>query len=308
MTLLFNSDPTRGAIFAEIFGAAFPGIPVRIGADSVAGPEVRYLVTWQAPPDLFTRYPNLELVLSLGAGVDQFDLAAFPPHVQLVRLVDEDFASMMRDYACMAVLACHRNLPEYAGQQRAEVWREVPVRLAAERRVGVLGLGHLGLAVTAALAGFGFPLSGWSRSPRSVKGLRCLSGPTGLATILAQSDIIVCLLPLTEETRGILNADLFARLPQGASLVHAGRGAQLDPDALLAALDSGHLASAILDVTEPEPLRPGDPLWRHPRVIITPHVACQTRPQSLARHAISVLRAHQAGQPLPGRVESTRGY
>lgn len=308
MTLLFNSDPARGAIFAELLGAACPEIPVRIGADSVAGPEVRYLVTWQAPPDLFTRYPNLELVLSLGAGVDQFDLSAFPPQVRPVRLVDADFASMMRDYACMAVLACHRNLPEYVGQQRAELWQELPVRLAAERRVGVLGLGHLGLAVTSALASFGFPLSAWSRSARTVPGLRCLSGPSGLETILRETDILVCLLPLTAETRGILNADLFARLPRGASLVHVGRGAQLDPTALRHALDTGHLSSAMLDVTNPEPLTPGDPLWQHPRVIVTPHVACQTRPESLARHAINVLQAHQRGQPLPGLVERTRAY
>ncbi|RWR05064.1 2-hydroxyacid dehydrogenase [Paenirhodobacter populi] len=308
MTLLFNSDATRGTIFADILRTAFPDIPVRIGADSVAGPEVRYLMTWTAPADLFTRYPNVEVIFSLGAGVDQFDLRSFPPGVQLVRLVDEDLAAMMRDYVCMGVLAAHRNLPEYLGQQRDEVWRALPVKLAPERRVGVLGLGQLGQAVLAALASFGFRLSGWSRSPREIAGVRCHSGAEGLDAILRESDILVCLLPLTAETRGILNADLFAKLPEGAALVHAGRGAQLDPQALREALDSGRLSGAILDVTTREPLPPGDPLWHHPRVIVTPHIACQTRPEVMARHTITVLRAHREGRPLPGLVESGRGY
>jgi glyoxylate/hydroxypyruvate reductase len=308
MTLLFNSDAERGAIVSEIFGKAFPDIPVRIGAESVEGPEVRYLVTWTVPADLFARYPNIEIVLSLGAGVDQFDLAVFPTGVKLVRLIDDDLAAMMRDYVCMGVLAAHRNLPEYLSQQRAEVWQPVPVRLASERRIGVLGLGQLGQVVLAALAGFGFPLSGWSRGPRDIPGVRCHSGAEGLDAILRESDILVCLLPLTEETRGILNAALFAKLPEGATLVHAGRGAQLDAPALLAALDSGHLSGAILDVTDPEPLPAGDPIWRHPRVIVTPHVACQTRPQGIARHAVEVVRAHLDGRSVPGQVEADRGY
>lgn len=308
MTLLFNSDSARGAKFAEVFGATFPEIPVRIGTGGLREPDVRYLVTWEAPADMLDRYPNIEVVISMGAGVDQFDLSAFPTGVKLVRLVDEELASMMRDYVCMAVLGCHRNLPEYVGQQRGEVWHELPVRLASDRRVGVLGLGQLGLGVARALAPFDFPLSGWSRSEHQVPGLRCLSGSLGLEMILRDSDILVCLLPLTPATRGILNADLFAKLPRGAALVHVGRGAQLDPQALRDALDAGHLASAILDVTNPEPLPPGDLLWHHPRVIVTPHVACQTRPQGLARHAINVVRAHLDGRHLPGLVQACRGY
>lgn len=307
MTLLFNADPLRGARFAALMAKALPEIAVH--SPQTADPaQVRFLVTWQAPPDMFRCYPKLELVLSLGAGVDQFDLAAFPPGVRLVRLVDEDLGLMMRDYVCMAVLACLRQLPTYLDQQRSRLWQEHRLRMASETRVGVLGLGQLGRAVTAALAPFGFPVSGWSRSPRDLPGLRGLSGPEGLETILHDSDILVCLLPLTPETRGLLNAGLFAKLPRGASLIHVGRGAQLDQTALLAALDSGQLASAVIDVTQPEPLPAEDPLWSHPGVILTPHIACQTRPEALARHATRVLRAHLAGAEVPGLIQPAQGY
>lgn len=308
MTVLFNADAARGEVLAAGLAGAFPDLPVKIGLDAVEGPEVNYLVTWQMVPGLFDRFPNLKIVFSLGAGVDQFDVGTFPAGVRLVRLVDPALASMMRDYVCMAVLAAHRDLPAYLGQQRAETWAPLPVRLAQERRVGVLGLGQLGQAVLGALAPFGFALSGWSRSPREIAGVRCHAGADGLDAILAESDILVCLLPLTPETGGILNAGLFAKLPAGATLVHVGRGAQLDPRALRAALDSGHLAGAILDVTAPEPLPPGDPLWQHPHVIVTPHIACQTRADALARHMIEVLHAEAAGRPLPGVVEAGRGY
>lgn len=308
MTFLFNSDIARGTIFANILAQSIPDMPVKIGMDAVDGPEVKYLLTWNVVPGMFERFPNLEIVFSLGAGVDQFDISAFPSHVELVRLIDPDLSAMMREYVSMGVLAAHRDIPAYRDQQNREIWQPIPVKLASQRRVGVLGLGQLGQVVLAALAGFGFPLSGWSRSQHEINGVTCYSGASGLDAILANSDILVCLLPLTTETQGILNADLFAKLPVGASLVHAGRGAQLDSGALYAALESGHLSGAVLDVTNPEPLPAGDPLWHHPRVIITPHVACQTRPEGMARHVIDVLHHHRNGTPLPGLVERTRGY
>lgn len=308
MTILFNSDAARGQVFADILAQTMPDLPVKIGLENVDGPEVHYLLTWKVVPGMFERFPNLRIVFSLGAGVDQFDVAAFPPGVRLVRLVDPDLAAMMREYVCMGVLAAHRDIPAYLGQQRNAEWTPVPVKLASERRVSVLGLGQLGQVVLQALAEFGFALSGWSRSAREIDGVTCYSGPDGLDAILAQTDILVCLLPLTPETQGILNADLFAKLPKGASLVHAGRGAHLDGAALYAALETGQISGAVLDVTNPEPLPPEDPLWHHPHVLITPHIACQTRAESLARHVVDVLSCEERGAPLPGLVQAGRGY
>jgi glyoxylate/hydroxypyruvate reductase A len=220
-------------------------------------------------------------------------------------MLEPGLAEQMREYVTLGVLALHRDLPLYLDNQRARRWQPAANRPAAERRVGVMGLGTLGQAALAALAPFGFPLAGWSRSRKAIPGVDCF---TDLDAFLARTDILVCLLPLTPETTGLLDARLFARLPQGARLLHAGRGRQLDPAALLAALDGGRLAAAMLDVTDPEPLPPDDPLWHHPRVILTPHVAGQARAEEAAAHVIAGIRADRTGAPVPGLVDPERGY
>lgn len=308
MTFLILTYPERANVFADVFARELPDLTFASSADAVDPADVRYLMTWSFPEDLITRYPNLELIFSTGAGIDQVVNAPLPPKARLVRMVESGVTTMVRDYVVMSVLALHRDLPAFLEQQRAQVWKTRDFVWADQRHVGILGLGQLGATVAESLRPFGFQLHGWSRSAKDLPGVTCHHGDDGLATMLAQSDILVCLLPLTDETRGILNANLFARLPKGAALVQAGRGGHMDQQALLDALNSGHLSAAFVDVTLPEPLPAGDPLWSHPRVILTPHVAGHSRADTAAEATVRNILNHRAGQPISGLVDPARGY
>ncbi|MCE7028856.1 2-hydroxyacid dehydrogenase [Jiella avicenniae] len=309
MALLYLSGAERAAVWRPIFERELPDVPFLDGEAAVADPrDVRFIAAWTLPAGIVERYPGLEMILSVGAGVDQLDFAALPEQVAVARMITPSIGEMMRDYTLLGVLAMHRQLPRYLDQQRQKVWKAGPVELARRRRVGVLGLGQLGRATIDALLPLGFQLAGWSRTPRTIAGVETFAGTAGLRPFLSRTDILVCLLPLTPETENILDADLFDALPEGACLVHAGRGRHLDHDALLAALDRGRLADAFLDVTDPEPLPAEHRLWTHPQVILTPHVATVTDFEEGAVCAVECIRAHLAGRPVPGRVDRAKGY
>jgi glyoxylate/hydroxypyruvate reductase A len=307
-TFVYKADPERGRQWAEIFQREAPQIAFRIWPDVGDPLSVRYLAAWQPPSDIATRFPNLKLLFSTGAGIDQFDLAALPPTLPVLRMIEPGIVDGMVEYVVHAVLDLHRDMPAYRRAQQRREWQPLPVKTAGERRVGVLGLGSLGQAVLQKLVALGFACAGWSRSRRALDGVRCFAGDAELGEFLARADILVCLLPLTAETRGFLNAALFARLPVGSALVQVGRGPQLVVADLLSALDSGRLAEAVLDVTDPEPLPPADPLWAHERVRITPHIASQTQPGTAARVILDNLNRFARGEALVGLVDRQRGY
>lgn len=305
---LLLSTPDRAEAFGCAFAEHLPGIRLATDPDAVDPAQVRYLMAWQFPDDIAERWPDLDLIFSTGAGIDQLLDCELPARARLVRMIEPGNTCMVRDYVVMAVLALHRDLHGYRRQQAREVWQARQIQWPDQRRVGIMGLGELGQASLAALRPFGFQLAGWSRSAKAIEGVECHHGPDGLQPFLSRTDILVCLLPLTPDTRGILNDDLFAALSPAACLVQVGRGGHLDQAALLRALDTGQLSAAFLDVTDPEPLPPGDPLWHHPSITITPHVAGHTRAGTSATATVANLKRFLAGKPLDGAVDVRRGY
>jgi glyoxylate/hydroxypyruvate reductase A len=214
----------------------------------------------------------------------------------------------MSEFVTLAVLRLHRQDLDYLAQQRAGEWRELAQKNAGERKVGILGFGTIGEATGRMLKAIGFPVLGWSRSGKTLPGFAMHAGAEGLAVLLAASDILVCLLPLTPATEGILSARLFAQLPRGAGLVNAGRGSHLVEADLIPALDSGQLSGAVLDVFRDEPLPPAHPFWRHPRILVTPHIAGVTNPATAAAIMAEAIRRFEAGQPVANMVDLRRGY
>ncbi len=269
---------------------------------------VDYIVYAPAAGHLdFTPFRRLKAVLSLWAGVETVqDNPTLT--VPLARMVDPGLTAGMVEWVTGHVLRHHLGLDRHILGQDG-IWRgdEFPP-LAAERPVGILGLGELGGAVARALAGLGFPVRGWSRSPKALPGISCHHGEAGLAAVLESAQILVLLLPLTPATGNILDARRLALLPEGAVVINPGRGALIDDTALLEALDSGQVGHATLDVFRKEPLPPDHPFWAHPKVTVTPHVASATRPATAARSVAENIRRAEAGQPLLHLVDRAQGY
>ncbi|MCK8784110.1 glyoxylate/hydroxypyruvate reductase A [Roseomonas sp. NAR14] len=261
------------------------------------------------PHGTVARHPNLRFIQSLWAGVDKLlSDPTLPRHLPIARLIDPSMTQAMVECALAAVMLLHRQLPAYAAQQARGEWRQLAQPLTAQRPVGVLGLGELGSAVARTLAGLGFPVSGWSRSPRAVAGVNCLSGADGMRTLLEGAEILVNLVPLTPDTEGLLCRATFERMPRGAGLVNLARGGHLVEADLLAALDSGRIGHAVLDVFRQEPLPAGHPFWHNPRITVLPHVAAYSEPSTAARIALENVAAFRAGRTPDALVDPGRGY
>jgi glyoxylate/hydroxypyruvate reductase A len=287
-----------------------PGLEIRLFPEAGDPSEIEAAVCWTAH-DLaeLRRYPNLKLLVSMGAGVDHLlRPPGPPPGVPVARLVDERLTQGMTEWVLLNVLRFHRQDLEYRAQQAARIWRELPAPDTARRRIGILGLGALGGDAARALLALGFPVMGWSRRPKSLPGVETFHGEEGLAAMLGRSDILVCLLPLTPGTRGLLDAARLALLPEGAFLLNSARGGHMVAADVLAALDGGRLAGAALDVFEPEPLPPEHPFWTHPKVVLTPHAASITIPRSAAPQVVENIHRARAGQAPLNLVDPAAGY
>ena len=309
MAILFRSTPAATARWRPLLGELMPEHEIRYWPEIGDKAAIEYALVWQPEAGLLASLPNLKLIVGLGAGVDHLLRdPSLPRDVPMVRLVDPYMTDAMSEYVVLQVLRLHRQDLDYLAQQRAGIWEEREQKNAAERPVGILGFGTLGQDAGRKLKALGFEVAGWSRSPKAVPGFATFAGAAGFGQFLARSEILVCLLPLTAATAGILNAAAFARLPRGAGLVNAGRGGHLVEADLIAALGSGQLSGAVLDVVRQEPLPAGHPFWRHPRIILTPHIAAETHPPTAAPIIREAIRRCEAGLPLDNRVDLARGY
>ncbi|KAA0592286.1 glyoxylate/hydroxypyruvate reductase A [Azospirillum lipoferum] len=308
MTLLFCSASDSAEDWRREIARHLPDLEMRVWPETGDIADIEVAVVWKPPAGMLATLPNLKLIVSLGAGVEPILQDPTLPDVPLVRMVADGLTVDMAGYVVFQVLYWHRLMDQYATLQAEARWEQLDHRPASEVTVGFLGMGELGAASAGTLRTLGYRLMGWSRSPKSIEGVKSFSGPDGLAAMLPQCDLLVCLLPLTDETRGILNAKLFAALPKGAVVVNAARGGHLVESDLLDALESGHLRGASLDVFATEPLPADHPLWRHPKVRITPHVAGVTHPSRCVDQVAAAMTALREGRPLPNVVDRSRGY
>ncbi|MEJ0070977.1 MAG: glyoxylate/hydroxypyruvate reductase A [Pseudomonadota bacterium] len=309
MAVLFYSSVMAAEPWRDALLAREPGLDFRIHPAFGAADEIDCLLAWRPPSGTFARLPRLKLIYCTGAGVDQlFSDPELPADLPIARLVDPDQGNEMAAYVMAVVLARHRELERLRDQQRAGVWQMPPYRYVTDLRIGVMGLGALGALAASRLALCGFPVAGWSRGPKQVAGVESFVGADGLGPFLARTDMLVCLLPLTPETNGILNAALFRQLPPGAYVVNAARGHHVVDADLIASLDSGHLAGATLDVFRTEPLPASHPFWAHPKIAVTPHVASLAKPDSVAEQILDNLGRLARGAPLLNQVDRQAGY
>ena len=286
-----------------------PKMDLRIWPDTGPVEDIDYTLCWLPKPGDLKRYPNLKVIFNLGAGVDKLLLdKTLPAGVPICRLVDEGLTSGMTEYVVWQVLFHHRSGPRLIEQQRKKIWKQFLYPVAKNRKVGMLGLGVLGGDAAEKLAYLGFDVAGWSRTEKQLPGIKNFHGAAQLAAFLARTEILVCLLPLTADTRGIVDKKLLAGLPKGASIINPGRGGHVVDADLLAALDSGHIAHASLDVFHTEPLPSDHPYWAHSKVTLTPHVASLTQPETAAPVILENIRRHKAGEPLLNVVDVARGY
>lgn len=284
-------------------------VDFRVYPDCGDPAEVEVALAWKPPHGALAKFPNLRLICSLGMGVDHLlQDPQLPSQVPIVRLVDGNMVEQMSEYVLYGVLHFHRRFDVYARFQREKRWEELPLPHTHLRRVGIMGIGEIGSDCARKIAALGFPVRGWSRTQKSIAGVECFAGDAGLSPFLSGLEILVTVLPLTADTRGIVDARLLAQLGAGAYFINVARGGLVVEDDLLAALDSGQLGGALLDVTAIEPLPDSSRLWNHPSVLLTPHIAGLTNPITAVHPIADNIRRLAEGRPVLHRVDPAKGY
>nr|WP_288853172.1 glyoxylate/hydroxypyruvate reductase A [uncultured Acidovorax sp.] len=306
MKITFCCTDTKAEPWLQGLAAALPGAEISVWQPGA--PQADYAVVWAPPQQFMDEQPVLKALFNIGAGVDALLKLRLPPQALVVRLDDAGMAVQMAEYVCHAVIRHFREFDGYEADTQAGRWGYRKPRLRSDYPIGVMGLGVLGERVAKALAQFEFPINGWSRSPKAIDGVRAFAGADQFQDFLAASRVLVNLLPLTPDTANVINKDTLARLQPGAYVINVARGAHLVDEDLLAAIDSGHVAGATLDVFRTEPLPAGHAFWTHPRITVTPHTSARTlRDESIAQIARKMV-ALEHGETVAGILNPARGY
>jgi len=309
MAMLFMAPKLKSDAWVKHLRAQDPGLDLRVWPETGPTDEIEFILCWKHPLGELKKYQNLKCIASLGFGVDHIlrdpDV---PPGVPIARLVDESMIHAMSEYILTAVLHHTRQFDLFQQDKSQKKWQARRPLHPQNVRVGIMGLGHLGVDAARKLRFLGFQVSGWSRTVKHVEGLTAWAGPDALEEFLAQADVLVCLLPLTRATQGILNRRAFSLLPAGAYIINAARGEHLVEEDLLSALDSGHLSGACLDVFREEPLPESHPFWNHPRITMTPHIASLTDPRAVAPQLVENYRRVRSGLAPLHVIDIEKGY
>lgn len=301
-----NKDPHPWAAALQELDST---LDIQIWPNDNRKSDVEFALCWRHPEGALKDYANLQCICSMGAGIDHFlNDVFFPANISVTRIVDPLLAHSMFEYICAVVMYYFRDIDIYKSQQSCSIWQPQPPKTMVKTTIGIMGLGNIGEYSARKFSEIGFNVIGWSRSRKSIKGVNAFTGNAQLKEFLSQTNILICLLPLTDETRGILNLKNFKALPADACLVNVARGEHLIDEDLMTALNEGYLRGACLDVFREEPLTNNHPFWQHNKILLTPHCASITNPISVAPQILQNYRLMKDGKPVLNQVDLLRGY
>ncbi|SFN42582.1 2-hydroxyacid dehydrogenase [Salegentibacter flavus] len=309
MSLLIVSPGKDPKPWVKALQNQHPGLNIYVYPEEHDKKEVDFVLAWKHPRGLFKNYPNLKVIASMGAGVDHITSdSELPENIQITKVVDNMLEEDMGNFVLSLILNYQRNLLIYQKQQAEKTWNPVTYKRNKDVNVGVLGLGHLGQTTAKTLAKNGFKVHGFSKTPKNIENIESFSGEDEMEAFLEKSEILVNLLPLTPETKNILNKGLFEKLPEGAYVINVARGEHLVELDLIEMLDKDHLSGAAMDVFRQEPLPEDHPFWEHPKVFITPHIASVTHPNYVVPQIVENYERMKEDEPLKNVVEREKGY